>query len=246
MTEEHIFADWIGRFLKKNSLYQDSRFSESFIRTKAGTVRSLHKGNFIDRKIPVLCTNCNNEWGSNIQKKAGDALKPIVKGGWRHLTETDCARIAKFATCYAMVAEFLEPPSFRVISQQTREQFRKKSTIPDGWRIFIAPYAGEPSVFRQRKTFTQRIAVRNEPRSFAETFAIGNLSVLVFGTSDENLMNYSDSNHVISSALRRQGMIQVWPIGIPFPPSRPPSVTDANTDDLLSTVAGAITGRIWR
>lgn len=75
MTEEHIVADWVLRaFFRSKTTRAD--LSGSFIGPKQMRVGAAEP----IATAKVICRACNNEWLSQIDNRAAQALRPLVQG----------------------------------------------------------------------------------------------------------------------------------------------------------------------
>src|SRR4051812_3925000 len=71
LTGEHVWSDWINRILR-------AKGCEITYRTGRGDYRK-QKRKTLDRKIPVVCADCNNKWMSRLENEhAKPALSDLI------------------------------------------------------------------------------------------------------------------------------------------------------------------------
>lgn len=209
LTAEHIFADWIGR-----TTGYTSKKSIQTLLTAGVFKHSTIPGNHAERKLKVLCNQCNNEWGSRLQNKTSPILKQLILGHRYDLSIREQEQIARWLTCFVMVREFVHP-EVKTISQETRSKFRKSSSIPRGMAIWMAPFSGTRSNLAtwHRVFKTSRFDLQKpSPDTYFTLLVISRVLFFVFGSSNKSFADLDKPEiSALSSCLGEIGLRQIWP-----------------------------------
>lgn len=132
LTGEHVYAAWIGRCLKFKS--ERSRYYLSL----NGVVEDHEvESDFANNKLKVLCAECNNIWGSDLQDKYAQKLKAHLRGEVKFFNQDEIYTLAEWAALFQMIRQYVHPTLLSIPSETLRE-FRKTKKLPEGLYIWIA------------------------------------------------------------------------------------------------------------
>ena len=234
LTGEHVFAAWISKLTG----YTTSRSSKT-LKVGDDFMHSIVEEDHAQIKLPVLCADCNNHWGSDLQNATSKILKPFIVGNWTGLNNEQRQQLARWATCFVMVREFSHPVLVS-IDDKARKDFRDSFKIPEGTRIWIAPFEGTERNFTSwHRSFAWNLtAVPPEHRdTYLMVFAISKIIILVFGSSSEQL-KYSDDLNIfeMDQYVESIGMSQVWPIENEFSAPALGSLSDDSFDWIIPDI----------
>lgn len=238
LTEEHIFADWISKVAP-------SKFPGTRVQliTAADHRTSLIRGPHHDLRIKVLCSRCNNDWGSRLQSKTARVLKPLIRGRWVGLTSSERSQLARWLSCFVIVREFMHPELVTIAAEE-RLRFRKTSIPCKGTCMWITPFEGSANhlaAWHRALIGMTGGSASKRPDTHFTVLAIGRAVFFVFGSSHEELArDNSDFRSTMSTYLNSIGMSQIWPLGTAFPEEKPNGLNDANFDELIPGASEAI------
>jgi hypothetical protein len=101
----------------------------------------LKAGDPLRSKVKVVCEDCNNQWLSDIQKRAKPFLIPLIRGERTALGSEAQQRTAAWCAMATMTAEFIDrDPNTIAVPQGQRDWLMNNGTAPPGWRIWLADY----------------------------------------------------------------------------------------------------------
>lgn len=192
LTGEHIFAAWIGK-----AIGYDSRKSSDIFGLDQDLTYTPINEEHSQRKLRILCGDCNNHWGSDLQTATSKFLKPLLLGETFTLDNNECEILTRWVTCFVMVREFGHPTLVSITSQ-ARKTFRDVFTIPEGTRIWIGRFDGvERNLTSWHRSLAWNMAAvaPEHPDTFFMLFAIAKVVIFVFGSSSPQL-KYSDDLHI--------------------------------------------------
>jgi hypothetical protein len=238
LTEEHIFAKWISKQL----VYDYPVTRSELITSDKNDVQEI-AGSHSSRTLKVLCKECNNRWGSNLQSKTIPILRKLMSGSWVRLSKHERAQLARWATGFVFVREFVHPELI-VVSPETRLRFRKTSAAPKGFSLWMAPFSPDGRVLSS----SQRSASILEPAELVRTsntkltiFTLPNMIFFaIFSYASKILDERSAVSLAIASALMRKGFIEVWKTKSEVLALRPPEIKSELYDQMFDFVCEAI------
>jgi hypothetical protein len=140
-TGEHIWSDWLNALLGKHRRYRIKREIQGDARYWQSV--GLHQ------KLPALCDDCNNNWGSVIETRMKDVSSFMVRDGTpTHLKSEDLATIALYSQLKAFVCDYAqeEIKSFYELSE--RRAFRNNFRFPSGTNMWLARTLPNHGIFR--------------------------------------------------------------------------------------------------
>jgi len=210
LTREHIFADWIGEVIPStcNSTLSELILPEDY-------KYSFRDGRPSEDTLEILCHTCNNDWGGRLQRKASECLKPFLLGDKLVLNERDCRVIARWATCFTMVREFLHP-QLATIPRLVRKSFVNKSDIPPtGFAIWIGRFNGPSQADYSSWHRALNFLLTAKPTKTANTtlmqFAVGKAVFFVMYTSVLELQEWDNAHHyALLKYLHSLGMQRIF------------------------------------
>ena len=229
LTGEHVFADWIGGVWSGGNLtWTDRSLSLHGGEPVTTSIRQRHE----DEMLNVLCYDCNSVWGSRKQSTAKRHIAPLIQGQWPEINEDAKKIIAWWATSFAMVREYLHP-EIVVTSQLAREEFRRTSEPPPGWRIWMRPYEG----YRHLESRHLALTVLGK-QALLQQFVAGKIIFIVFGPATSELSSYnSTASYCLANALIYHRFVEIFPTHRYFSKVPPSPIGDDEYANLLDLFA---------
>jgi len=141
-TCEHLWGAWLSKLLGPKKKYVLTR------RVKDEVLRFKSVG--LHEKAPVLCDDCNNVWGSQIETKTKLVIADMAsKGSPAKLSDVDVMTIAIFAMMKAFVGDYMhEQTKSSFHSRAERFAFRRDFTFPVTVQIWLSRLTGEHGIFK--------------------------------------------------------------------------------------------------
>ena len=69
LSREHVWADWLKHYIPKNAPFHSSLAAVAHP-THTEFKRSKVSGDIQNRKLRIVCEQCNNRWMSQLQERA--------------------------------------------------------------------------------------------------------------------------------------------------------------------------------
>ena len=215
MTDEHVWPDWLSRFLM---------FDEhlDWIHADDEGIRQIKRAPAFSRKVRRVCVTCNNGWMSRLEENAKPLLKWMIVGRSCSLDFKSRQLLAFWAAKTVLMGHFMDRTASEVPASYFAAMYaaRDKRRPPNGTRVWLAFYAGSrhPLYWGFRGhgiEITSPIGVRSEVRAFTGTISVGRFVVQVFGHDDSPI-----PVRVGRSAWRHDATIQIYhrPRGSQWPP----------------------------
>ncbi len=211
LTEEHVFAQWLGR--RSPSLH---RQSASQLEILGKETEVLHDFPPNEQAVAVLCSKCNNEWGSRLQNKTTPILSRLIAGNWWQMSPAERSQLARWLTCFVMIREFVHSELVS-IHQDERERFRKTSIPTSGTEMWMAPFKARANHYRSwHSAFRVMREGGSKPERCNAHFtmlAVSQVLFFVFGTSHaESLTPDSAWRGEVRKCMMNAGLIQLFPV----------------------------------
>ncbi|MCU6497609.1 hypothetical protein LPN04_07385 [Rugamonas sp. A1-17] len=194
MTGEHLFAHWTTKATTPNNRSHVTltltRMGEKEIEVIDLTgFRSDRNVGHVNLRLTILCKECNNGWGSDIQGEASKVLKPILDGSAWLLSGPQRKIVARWITAFLMVRQYLHP-ELKTIDDDVCFEFFKSREPMKGLSIWIAKYNGDNThECRYRALGAADESVAPEfigMNTCCSTLVIGSLIFFVFWSSEPN------------------------------------------------------------
>ena len=202
---EHLWSNWINPLLGKKRRYLISREIQGAGRAWQSV--GLHQ------KFPVLCEDCNNVWGSQIEDLMKDTCSSMVQAGARTLLgEEDIVKIVVYSQLKAFVCDYGQEGVESFFDLGTRRAFRGDLTLPPGTSIWLAWTVDDHGVFKSAYAKPPH----NTPKRFHSyifTMSLGQLAIQLTSVRWTKKSNRKYAN----PPLFRQGgewdwfSIPIWP-----------------------------------
>jgi hypothetical protein len=175
LTGEHIWSEWMGKlFNQKEYLIIQRDKDRKIIKT--------WKRKKLDKKIPVVCQNCNNEWMSQLESNAKTAMKDMaLHTAPKTLTSQELESIAIFAFKHMVITDHgaQRPDGSKrnpFFTTSTRMKFAASLTIPSGVQMWIAAFDRHFGVLDTRYYIFPSLA-EAVFEVYAFTFGVGHLVI---------------------------------------------------------------------
>jgi hypothetical protein len=121
------------------------------------TTKIKKQGQAGSRRVKVVCRKCNNEWLSELEKRAKPLLL-ILMNGMPFTMGADAQRLlALWAAKTMMVAEFVDPTKVAIPETDRASLMQRFSAPESGWWIWIARSGAGPDWLTGINHFSARI-----------------------------------------------------------------------------------------
>jgi len=142
VTREHVFSQWMHPFMPPRSNKPANVRISVDHKDRTDLVDNLRlSGPLRDWQIRCACGNytgcCNNEWMSDIERRAQATMEPMLRGESIRLSEADQKAIATWAILKVMVAHH------RFVHHMQRKQMRAKHEPPKQWSVWLSAFGGK-------------------------------------------------------------------------------------------------------
>lgn len=214
-TGEHLWDHWLSKLLGEKTRYT--------IHRRMGDNALKWKSVGLNEKAPVLCDDCNHEWGSDTGTKMKNAVGSMITDGT--LTKIDADAIAVIATYSVMksfVCDYMQTEVESFYSLRERYAFRGDLTFPRGVQIWLAWTIGGHGVF---KGVYHKAPLKTPARFqiYAFTISLGQLVIQVACPRYTKKSNRKYANPpVLNQAFFWNSFsLTIWPeciFPVPWPP----------------------------
>ncbi len=112
LSDEHIFAKWIGRLLAKD-VPPGARyvFRHRSAHPEAGVAEHDKTASLPAYRTRSFCTRCNNGWMSRLEERVRPILEPLILGEPRTLSRSDQETLAFWATKTLLGFQSIDHPT---------------------------------------------------------------------------------------------------------------------------------------
>lgn len=201
LSKEHFWPDWLKDYIE--TTHSDKHTTEVY----SGDVKSnaeLEKknkrpGNLITKKFRVVCTNCNNEWMSELEEKAKPFILSAIKNKKLTLNKDELLLFTKWIVMKVMVAEHNHDGT-QVTPAQDLKEFYKNQTIPSYYRVYIGRHNTDTSSAYCRHSCTLARTMDGpvcsmegmERNTQSVSFLIGPLFIFVYACREQDTHIWRD------------------------------------------------------
>jgi hypothetical protein len=235
LSREHIWADWLKRYIPKNMTNYDS-LSATVHETHAEFRHRRHGGDLRSRTLRVVCKSCNNGWMSQLQQRAKPYLLPLIAGDVTAFDARAQEILSAWVAMFVMVAEHFD--RYKVVSSQQERRFLwKNQKAPSNWKIWIGDYQKENwkgllarfcvPISSKKHRIKRMDNGLPRPNTQAVTFVVGRLYVHVASSATDIFEHW----HLNRPDL----LVQIWPVRRNIVAWPPTTMTDRDAD----RIAGA-------
>lgn len=146
LSHEHIFPDWLRGIFRRSpndththgfmSWANDDFDAEPVIR------KNTEQGIVPSRQVRVVCTKCNNEWMSGIEKRTRSLLTTLLWGRPITLGSDEQFVLATWIAKTVMAAEHIDRSKIAIPQSDRTLLMDTLAPPPNGWWIWIAGSQG--------------------------------------------------------------------------------------------------------
>jgi hypothetical protein len=217
LSKEHVWPDWLSRFL----LFDEEL---DWVHADDSGIRAIKRAPAFSRKVRKVCTSCNTGWMSQLEEDAKPLLKWMIAGHPVSLDFESRQLLAFWGAKTVLMGRFMDrdptdvPPSYFAALHESRAT----RCPPVGTRAWLAFYGGRRHPlywgFRGHDIeLTSPKGAVTEVRAFTGTISVGRFVTQVFG-HDESPVPI----RVGRSGWRHDGTVQIYhrPRGSRWPPRR--------------------------
>lgn len=221
MTGEHIFSAWIDR------LFDSKGYNWRYTDPDTREISNWDQKN-LNRKLNVVCAECNNGWMSGIENfVAKPALTNMIRdGGKQSLLPRGAVSLATFGFKCAVVANHANLHGDPFFSPAARERFKASLAIPAGVQMWIGAFQG---IYKRSGVFNCYYLVPSTPSKpwcdlefYAFTFVSGHLVFQILGSKWRTLARKGEPLPVFTQEPEWDvASVPFWPtdnVPISWPP----------------------------
>jgi hypothetical protein len=106
MSKEHIFPEWMHRYLPKTRLPNHDHKLELIRRARPEVELRKRSGEPYAGRLRIVCKACYNGWMSALQERTKPILIPLMEGSSERLNRESQTVLAAWVAMFVMVAEF--------------------------------------------------------------------------------------------------------------------------------------------
>ncbi|MEX0991076.1 MAG: hypothetical protein WD004_02215 [Actinomycetota bacterium] len=216
LTKEDIWPTWYSK-MRPGATFQ-------FEGTLAGRGHMSWPAKKLNLAPHVLCGECNNVWGSDLEdRQVKPFLSRMVDGNAHSLVLREMQALAAWLTLKLMVTETMGKDRPWFFTQDQREHLRRKTRAPQDAAIWIGDYGGARRRSGRFSDHRSHLALpenltQAHPALFCE-FTIGQVLLQFFMI--QGMAERFASGVVLPPSLLERGnwstaLDQIWPL-----PSRP-------------------------
>jgi hypothetical protein len=193
VTDEHVWPEWVGRFLRE--LMPDADFGKSRFEVNPETLEHQPVGRKwggpqLDIKVKRVCEPCNTGWMSDLENAAIPYLKPMIRGEQVALDRQAREAVATWAFLRAVMAEYTHPKQVAVPESHRRWLYKEQRPPRKGVYIWLAGYLGEQwgGFYQHVPLATHKGSIGSGYRpghmnAYGVTFTVYKLVLQVFGAT---------------------------------------------------------------
>jgi len=150
MSREHVVPDWLKKVLPRTS----EAYTQHGTRTQQtgpdeATFRKFSRtqpGNIGNRRLLMVCVQCNTKWMRGIQDATRPILTPLIRGIWDDFDEAKGAQIALWAAMTVCVISASAPDMPGVHPDQMKYMNGHRAVPPD-WGVWIGRASGFEEIY---------------------------------------------------------------------------------------------------
>jgi len=232
LTLEHIWAEWLKPYLEKMNSF--SSLTSTVHPERSDFVRRMRVGDLHNRKLPIVCARCNNEWMSGLQTSAKPYLLTLIEGEATALDINAQRSIAAWVAMTVIVAEYFEG---RISTTYGDRRYLRMTLKPsDRWKIHIGHFVRgnwKPHLIHHTFPISSRKhrIQRNEsgipkPNTQTTTFTVGQLYIFAASSPTDIFEQW----RVTADGAGK--LTQIWPILRNVVGWPPPAITDREADTI--------------
>ena len=155
LTKEHVFPDWLNSVYPKRLYNKRERFRAFDPSKQADQVvfefARIHQGGPANRKVRVVCSECNNGWMALLQERAKPVLIPLIRGDTCRV-DPDVQRLtATWAAVMGSTAEYIERDAPPAIAPLDRDYLRCVPCAFDGAKAPCGKWRKRSIFYETRK-----------------------------------------------------------------------------------------------
>lgn len=138
---EHVWPDWIRKHQPDHGRSARQRLSVSH---KTGRAYDIENFKASERKMEIVCAQCNGTWMSDLESLASPILGPMIEGNPSRLRVKQQAIVAFWALKTVMMLQFTRPKHQQAIPAAHFDYVYQRRKPPPNCRIWILGFTGEP------------------------------------------------------------------------------------------------------
>jgi hypothetical protein len=225
LTDEDIFARWMKSVIHRSGYEKHTRGTVRFVRDKTGNLVPLQvtykkPGHAASLKVPCVCSDCNNQWMSNLENQNKAVLTALIEGKQMLLFPSQMKKLATWVAKTVMAGEFYDRAKI-AIPQDQRTWLMGNLTPPnEGWSIWIGPYDGpqwavelaHQTVHLPPADPSKRIPGDDTLNTQSTAMILGHLAIYVISTVSEGYPFFT----LRGENLNRSDWRRIWPVPTTF------------------------------
>lgn len=137
VSKEHLWSSWLHPHL---AAYRTPAFDE-VTQTYSGSApvgvhRKSREGWSANKRVRVVCRDCNSGWMNRIEAAARPYLMPLVEGRGVTLSDEAVERVVRWIVLKVLVCEHMQPNEYTTPLAE-RVAFKEHGTVPNHFRVHL-------------------------------------------------------------------------------------------------------------
>ncbi len=234
-SREHLWADWVNNYCKPPG---PMRHVSGLVGTTGD--RQWHSQRF-DQRIRYLCHDCNVNWLSDLETRAGRIVGPMMQGRDTRLNRAAQTLVAAWVAKTVMVLQYVHAQrSLPVPSSHLAQLYSrgKDWRPPDNTQVWLARYIGTQLGARyQMQPLEVEVQPDRIPRgqfAYAATISVCEFAAQIYGCGVDVQVR------IQHPALFESRLIRIWPVRDPEVNWPPPGLNDGGMDNLAGAFANVV------
>lgn len=215
ISKEHVWPLWMRSYLPKGQFYQVIRSSDLVTPGYQWRPGPLNrKGDGRSQKLRVVCTPCNNNWMSELQKRTKPILLPLIVQETNEIDTHNQELLAAWTAMFTMVYETCYPEKERIpTTGDQRNALKSEQRPPKFWAFWCAGHdAASAPVNHTGFGGARRLSVSNTveiSKGALTTCGIGGICLAILSTNTASA--FEEFSQLIPVLVERAGFVRFWP-----------------------------------
>lgn len=187
ITREHVVPNWLRKVvprLRETHVHSGLRTTSQGRTLFVQPLWTVKDGNLGNKKLFMVCADCNGGWMRNLQDELKPILIPLIEGEWQDLNAESAGRISAWMAMTATVIALSIRDTLGV-TRAERKFIYENHHAPDNWSIWIGRGSGFDDIcYSNRVGFVAEVSEgqiesfelgTNEANTNVTTIALGKL-----------------------------------------------------------------------
>lgn len=207
LTKEHVFPKWARRLLTAEPTHVVKKTAGLGSTALISNV-DQRQGYIFNRRLRVVCGNCNSGWMSQVESKGKDVLARLISGETISILGKDDQAAISIWSCLRTAVFETDHPTYAVMLRAEYDHIFRTHAPPAHWRVLVCRNVAEDW---QTRIFHWggEIAVPGVPRSGRANaqrtlIGMGNLAICISSST-------LTTTHELADKISPRQMHQIFP-----------------------------------